>query len=398
MSYYIKMSQLSSKQLESTVGGVVALIAVVTGVAYFRSNSTSNKINSLAVASGPLNGPGAGPLNGPGAGPLNGPGAGPLNGPGAGPLNGPGAGPLNGPGAGPLNGPGAGPLNGPGAGPDAGTPKGPSPDVPLVDVITYVPVPVPEGGDPTLDYYNVNVPNHRNIGETIQVDIYGIVHPMEVTDKPITKAGFPKPPPTSVRPSGSPFLSEAAASAAAFSAANLAASSSLPRTTILDEPHAPIAGKRVNRMIEIIRPADVKDGDVVDINDDTGKFVAKLIIPSGSVPGEQIYFDVPSDPYRVPINAVLPTIVQQRLTSGAEEPIQSLEGLSSTESRTTFGSSIGEENPSRGFPSPSAPPLDPLEGSREQRYGGKTPKPKKSRKTRKQRKILNQVKKLLKEI
>jgi len=114
------MSQLTTKQLEATVGGVIALIAVVTGIAYASkkmspktsdSGSVTGFGNPLGSLGGPLPGPN-GPLPGPN-GPLPGP-----NGPLPGPLPGP-NGPLPGP-NGPLPGPLPGP-NGPLPGPNGPT-------------------------------------------------------------------------------------------------------------------------------------------------------------------------------------------------------------------------------------------------------------------------------------
>ena len=160
-------------------------------------------------------------------------------------------------------------------------------------------------------------------------------------------------------------------------------------------------------MVEIKRPNDVKDGDVVDINDETGKFVGKLIIPTGSVAGKNIYFDIPSDPHRVPVNAILPVLAEQRLiSSGAEELVPSLASLRSgpAVNASGFGPSttrdprlavIEEDNPE--FPGRVYPHY--RSGLPSADVGGKTTKPKKSsKKTKKNRKIINQLKKLLKEI
>ena len=340
------MSQLSTKQLESTVGGVVALIAVVTGVAYFRSNSTAIKPNSLA-ASGISGLPGASPPLGPNASPPLGPNAGP-----------------------PL-----GPSTGPPLGPD-------DPFVPRID--PFVPTTIPSappleidepevtpmlGTDPTQNYFNIRVPTRYRPGDIMRVKIDGSMHDVPVSDDSgVIKLALPKSAVSDPTPG--------------------------PNPSLFGAPHAPIAGKRVNGMIEIQRPSDVKDGDVVDINDDSGKFVGKLIIPTGSLPGGQIYFDIPSDPYRVPINAVSSITAQQRLSSsGAEEsPLASLR----TRPTSGFGplASVEEDFPGRPY-TPDPGPLRALPG-----YGGnKTTKPKKStKKTRKNRKILNQLKKLLKEI
>ena len=358
------MSQLSTKQLESTVGGVVALIAVVTGVAYFRSKSTAIKPNSLA-ASGISGLPGAGPPLGPNAGPPLGPNAGPN----AGPLGGPPLGPSTGPPLGPNTGPPLGPSTGPPLGPDDPFVPTTIPSAPPLEIDEPEVTPL-TGADPTQNYFNIRVPTRYRPGDIMRVKIDGSMHDVPVSDDSgVIKLALPKSAVSGTTPGPKPLL---------FGA-----------------PHAPIAGKRVSGMVEIQRPSDVKDGDVVDINDDTGKFVGKLIIPTGSLPGGQIYFDIPSDPYRVPVNAVPSITAQQRLSSsGAEEsPLASFRPRPGS----GFGrlASVEEDFPGR----PYTQDPGPLRALPEGVGGNKTTKPKKStKKTRKNRKILNQLKKLLKEI